>query len=125
MHDSGMLYAYSDFIAVTALILQLPKTIVSALRRGVLVIVLLLRLLQDALQLFVLRFELRVVLQLLLERVVGNTRLAWHSDTLLDRRPAVDLLPPLVQVRELFEVNASEERDVDPGEVGNVRDRVP
>lgn len=96
----------------------------SPLRCGELVVVLLLRLLHDLLELFLLLCELWLVLQPLLVFVVGDLRLAGDGDTLLHGRPRIDSLPPLVQVGELSQIYACEVGHIDPAEVRDVGDRV-
>lgn len=76
------------------------------------------------LQMLMLLLELLIALELLLERLIGNTRLRGDSKALLDRRPRGNLLPPLVQVREVVELHAGEVGHVDPREAGDVRDAV-
>ena len=93
-------------------------------RARVLVVELLLCLVSQPLQLSILVRKFLVILELLLEVHVGVRRGARDSLTLLNCRAIVDRLPPLLQVRELAEVDAGKVCQIDPTVVRNVGNRV-
>lgn len=78
------------------------------LRARVLVVVLFLCLIPQLCQLGILISKLLVILELLLEVDIGGRRRTRDSLALLNCRAIVDRLPPLLQVRELAEVDARE-----------------
>ena len=108
-------------LAFDALSIPSNKFDFPPLRAGVLIVILLLRFLQDVLQVIVLLLELRIILQLLLEHFVCSEWRTRYRHALLNSWPGVDFLPPFVQIREGLEVNSGEESPVDPREIGDIR----
>ena len=94
------------------------------LRTGILPAILLAGALQTRGQLLVLGAELVIGAHLLAKRRVRDGRLARHGEALAHRLARRDALPPRIHVREGGHVDAGKQRDVDPGEAGNVGDGV-
>ena len=76
------------------------------------------------LQLIVLVLSLLVTLQLLHERLIRKTWFAWNGQPSLYSRPCIDALPPLEEAGKAFQIDSRKEREVDPREVGDIRDGV-
>lgn len=67
---------------------------------------------------------LGIILQLLLECLIGEVGRAGDRKSALHRRASRDLLPPFVQVGKRVEIHAAKVGKVNPGEIGNVGDAV-
>jgi len=116
---SGSATKVSPFPAFLKAVSPLVRNILDS-RARVLVVELLLCLISQPLQLGILVRKLLVILELLQEVHIGVRRGTRDSLTLLDCRTIVDRLPPLLQVRELAEIDAREVCQIDPTVVCDV-----